>query len=138
MSAIPSTSSSTSSTSASQLTSNYLNLLITQLENQDPLNPMDNNQMTSQMAQLSELQQMQNMSTSFSQVLASTQLQYATSLIGKDVSYTPSGQTTAVSGQVQGVDTSSGQTMVVVNNQTVDPSLITDIWDATTTTSTGQ
>jgi hypothetical protein len=28
---------------------------------------------------------------------------------------------------------SSGQPMVVVNNQTVDPSLITDIWDATTT-----
>jgi flagellar basal-body rod modification protein FlgD len=133
VSSIPSTNSSTGSTSASQLTANYLNLLITQLQNQDPLNPMDNSQMTSQMAQLSELQQMQDMSTSFSQVLASTQLQYATSLIGKDVSYTPSGQTTAISGQVQGVEMSGGQPMAVVNNQMVDPSLITDIWDATTT-----
>jgi flagellar basal-body rod modification protein FlgD len=134
VSAIP----STSSTSASQITANYLNLLITQLQNQDPLNPMDNNQMTSQMAQLSELQQMENMSSTFSQVLSSTQLQYATSLIGKDVSYTPTGQTTAVTGQVQGVEMSSGTAMVIVNNQQVDPALITDIWNPTTTTTTGQ
>ena len=131
-------SSTSSTSSASQLTANYLNLLITQLKNQDPLSPMDNNQMTSQMAQLSELQQMESMSSSFSQVLASTQLQYATSLIGKDVSYTPTGETTATTGQVAGVEMSSGTAMVVVNNQLVDPSLITDIWDATTTTTTGQ
>jgi flagellar basal-body rod modification protein FlgD len=121
-----------SANSASQITANYLNLLITQLQNQDPLSPMDNNEMTSQMAQLSELQQMQNMSTSFSQVLASTQAQYATSLIGKEVSYIPSGQTSAVSGQVQGVEMVSGQAMVVVNNQQVDPSLIQTIQDAAT------
>jgi flagellar basal-body rod modification protein FlgD len=133
MSSVP----STSSTSASQITANYLNLLIAQLKNQDPMNPMDNNQMTSQMAQLSELQQMQNMSSSFSQVLASTQLQYATSLIGKDISYTPTGQTTAITGQVAGVEMSSGKPMAVVNNQLVDPSVITDIWDPSTTT-TGQ
>jgi flagellar basal-body rod modification protein FlgD len=131
--------SSVSSTgSASKLTANYLNLLITQLKNQDPLSPMDNSQMTSQMAQLSQLQQMESLSSSFSQVLASTQLQYATSLIGKDISYTPTGETTAVTGQVAGVEMSSGKPMAVVNNQLVDPSLITDIWDATTTTTTGQ
>ena len=119
--------------SASQISANYLNLLITQLQNQDPLNPMDNNQMTSQMAQLSQLQQMESMSSTFSQVLSSTQLQYATSLIGKDVSYIPTGQSASVTGQVQGVEMSSGQAMVVVNNQQVDPALITDIWNPTTT-----
>ncbi len=121
------TSSATNVGSASSITTNYLNLLITQMENQDPLDPMDNNQMTSQMAELSELQQMQNMSTSFSQVLSNSQLQYATSLIGKQVTYTPSGQTTAISGTVIAVQMVNSAPMVIVNNQQVDPALITTI-----------
>ena len=132
MSAIPSTTSATSADSASQITANYLNLLITQLQNQDPLDPMDNNEMTSEMAQLSELQQMQNMSSTFSQVLANTQAQYATSLIGAEVSYVPSGQTSAASGQVQGVEMVNGEAMLVVNNQQVDPSTIQTIQYMTT------
>ena len=118
--------------SAAEITANYLNLLITQMKNQNPLDPMDNNQMTSQMTQLSQLQQIEGLSGTFDKVLANTQLQYATSLIGKQVGYIPAGQSTMVGGQVQGVQGVDGQAMVIVNNQQVDPALIQVIQNAST------
>jgi flagellar basal-body rod modification protein FlgD len=97
---------------AGELQANYLNLLITQLRNQDPMSPMDNSQMTAQLAQLSQLEQMQNLNSSFSQVLTSQQALQATAMIGKTVSYTPAGATSAVSGTVTGVEVLDGQVWV--------------------------
>lgn len=74
-------------TSASQIQMDYMNLLITQLQNQNPLEPMDNDQMASQLAQFSQLQQLESMSGSFADVLATTNRNYANSLLGKNVTF---------------------------------------------------
>lgn len=73
--------------SAGDLRSSYMTLLITQLQNQNPLDPMDNNQMSSQLAQLSQLEQLEGMNKNFSKVLLSSQVQQATGMIGKDVTF---------------------------------------------------
>lgn len=81
-------STATSSvTSASNLQMDYMKLLVTQLQNQDPLEPMKNDQMAMQLAQYSQLQQLESMNSNFSSILDATQKSYASSLLGKTVSY---------------------------------------------------
>ena len=75
-------------TSANDMRLDYMKLLVAQLQNQNPLEPMDNKDMTAQLAQFSQLQQLEGMSTSFGKVLDSVQRGYASSLIGKEVSFT--------------------------------------------------
>jgi len=79
--------------SASNIQADYMKLLITQLQNQNPLEPLDNNEMASQLAQFSQLQQLESMNESFAKVLATTELAYANSLIGKEVSFIPETET---------------------------------------------
>jgi len=92
--------------SSSQQQVDYLNLMITQLRNQNPLDPMDNGQMATQLAQLSQLQQTEEMASTFKQVLLTTQMNYAQSLIGKQVSFVPAGGDTVTTALV----TAAGQT----------------------------
>jgi len=73
--------------SASKIQLDYMKLLVTQLQNQNPLEPMDNQEMASQLTQFSQLEQLESMSSSFAEVLDTTQRNYATSLIGKEVSF---------------------------------------------------
>ncbi len=92
--------------SASNIQMDYMKLLITQLQNQNPLEPLDNNEMASQLAQFSQLQQLESMNESFAKVLATTELTYANSLIGKEVSFmleTETGTTDITSGIVEQV-----------------------------------
>ena len=93
-------------TSASNIQMDYMNLLITQLQNQNPLEPLDNNEMAAQLAQFSQLQQLESMNTSFSDVLATTELSYANSLLGKEIAFmapNETGATDATSGVVEHV-----------------------------------
>ncbi len=76
-----------STPSAGGLQTDYMKLLVTQLQNQNPLEPLDNKDMSAQLAQFSQLQQTENLNTSFSKVLESVQRSYASSLIGKEVSF---------------------------------------------------
>ncbi len=76
-----------STASASTIQTDYMKLLVTQLQNQNPLEPLDNKDMSAQLAQFSQLQQTENLNTSFSKVLESVQRSYASSLIGKEVSF---------------------------------------------------
>ena len=76
-----------STPSAGALQMDYMKLLVTQLQNQNPLEPLDNKDMSAQLAQFSQLQQTENLNTSFSRVLESVQRSYASSLIGKEVSF---------------------------------------------------
>ncbi len=88
---------------ASEIQMDYMKLLVTQLQNQNPLEPLDNQEMASQLAQFSQLQQLENMNMSFADVLATSQRNFAESLIGKDVSFTAASESGAVevqSGQV--------------------------------------
>ncbi len=120
-------------TSASDIQMDYMTLLVTQLQNQNPLEPMDNQDMAAQLAQFSQLQQLETLNTSFSQVLESVQYDYASSLIGKQVSYETTaddGTTTTVTGEVAGVGTGmEGEITVTVDNQIVNLSDITSIQD---------
>ena len=114
-------------TSASQIQTDYMKLLITQLQNQNPLEPMDNDQMASQLAQFSQLQQMETLTSSFAQVLETTQRSYAASLIGKEVTFltvSDSGDTVTHTGVIEqilpdpegGVSLSSGQQVFGLND----------------------
>jgi flagellar basal-body rod modification protein FlgD len=91
---------------ASNIQTDYMKLLITQLQNQNPMEPLSNNEMASQLAQISQLQQLESMSESFAKVLATTELAYANSLLGKEVTFMPetgTGTTDITSGLVEQV-----------------------------------
>ncbi len=94
---------------ASSIQMDYMKLLIVQLQNQNPLEPLDNNEMASQLAQFSQLQQLESMNTSFAKVLATTELTYANSLLGKEVTFMPETTTGAA-------DITSGIVEQVYNN----------------------
>ena len=109
--------------SANDIRLDYMKLLVAQLQNQNPLEPMDNKDMTAQLAQFSQLQQLEGMNTSFGKVLDSVQRGYASSLIGKEVSFTVSaedGATQTRTGTVEEVAIGQdGQINLVVDDQKV-------------------
>ena len=108
--------------SASDMQMDYMKLLVTELQNQNPLEPMDNNQMASQLAQFSQLQQLERMNSNFASVLAVNELAYASTLIGKQVSFlyeTQSGDTELTSGSVERVTTDyDGKIVLTVGDET--------------------
>ncbi len=83
-------------TSSNKIQMDYIKLLVAELKNQNPLEPMDNNEMASQLAQFSQLQQLESMNTNFADLLNASKLNYANSLLGKEVSYY---ETDALSGE---------------------------------------
>jgi len=94
-------------TSSSQIQTDYMKLLVTQLQNQNPLEPMDNDEMASQLTLFSQLQQLETMNSSFAKVLETVEHNYATSLLGKEVSFvgeTESGTVDIISGIVEQID----------------------------------
>jgi flagellar basal-body rod modification protein FlgD len=112
------------SASASDMQMDYMRLLVTQLQNQNPLEPMDNSEMTAQLTQFSQLQQLEGMNTSFGRVLESVQRSYASSLIGREVSFKATAMDGAIetrTGQVQEVVMGKdGRVTLVVGDQQVD------------------
>lgn len=108
---------------ASNIQMDYMKLLITQLQNQNPLEPLDNNEMASQLAQFSQLQQLESMNESFAKVLATTELTYANSLLGKEVTFMPeteTGTTDITSGIVEQVyNNVDGEIFLRVGNLTL-------------------
>ncbi len=85
------------------------------------------------MAQFSQLQQTENLNTSFGQVLDSVQRSYASSLIGKQVSYSTQatdGTTQTGTGQVQQVTIGSdGAILLAVDSQSVNLADVASIRD---------
>ena len=99
-------SDTSSIASASSITSDYMKILVTQLQNQNPLEPMDNNEMAAQLAQLSQLSQIEQMNTTFTNVLSTVQKNYASSLVGKEITFLAEdldGSVTLTSGLVEEV-----------------------------------
>ena len=135
-------SSSTSTSSASTYTddtssritqkalgeSDFLKLLTTQMENQDPLNPTSDTDQIAQLAQFSSLQSMNSL-------LTNSQLQGASSIIGKNVTLS---DTTAgtVTGTVQSAELDSGTVYVTISGSKYAYSEITKIEPATTSSTT--
>lgn len=126
-----STVSSTSS--ASDIQMDYMTLLVTQLQNQNPMDPMDNQEMAAQLAQFSQLQQLETLNASFSGALDMAQRSYASSLIGKEVSFdvtSEDGTSATVTGEVGEVAVGDdGQIVLAVGDQTVSLSDVTSIRD---------
>ena len=110
--------------SASDMQMDYMKLLVTQLQNQNPLEPLDNKDMTAQLAQFSQLQQIENLNTSFGKILESVQRSYASSLIGKEVSFRAAAADGTIETRTGGVEEVSigdtGQIILTVDNQRVD------------------
>ena len=115
--------SSSAINSASDIQMNYMKLLITQLQNQNPLEPMDNNEMASQLAQFSQLQQLETMNSSFADVLSTAERNYASSLIGKEISFeseNDDGTQQTTSGIVKEViNNIDGKTVLVTGNNKI-------------------
>jgi flagellar basal-body rod modification protein FlgD len=109
-------------TSAGDIQADYMKLLVTQLQNQNPLEPLDNNEMASQLAQFSQLQQLESLNSNFARVLAATELTYANSLIGKEVSFvsqTEAGTTEIATGIVeQVISNADDEILLVASDQT--------------------
>jgi flagellar basal-body rod modification protein FlgD len=109
--------------SASDIQMNYMKLLITQLQNQNPLEPMDNDEMASQLAQFSQLQQLETMNSSFADVLSTTERNYASSLIGKEISFkseNDDGTQEITSGIVaEVINNIDGKTVLVTGNNKI-------------------
>ncbi len=128
---------SITATSAQSIKFDYLNLLVTQMRNQNPLEPMSNDQMTAQLAQLSSLEQLENinsnlaqlseLNTSFAKVLEDSQLNYARSLVGKQVSYL-NGETDNIEmGYVEQIELNSEGYKLRIGNKLIDVDQITSV-----------
>ena len=121
--------------SASKQQLDYMTLLVTQLQNQNPLEPMDNQQMAAQLAQFSQLQlteemngnietmnsTMEDMNTSFQGAMLMAELDFAQSLLGKEVSFYSGYYEQIVSGQVQKLSIIDGQPMLEVHARVTLP-----------------
>jgi len=119
--------------SASDIQMDYMKLLVTQLRYQNPLEPLNNNEMASQLAQLSQLQQLESMNSRFAQVLANIERTYASSLIGKEVSYIKNGDSDSneiETGTVEKViNDFDGKVAVVIDGHTVTLENIVSVED---------
>ncbi len=119
--------------SSSDIQADYMKLLVTQLRNQNPLEPLDNKDMSAQLAQFSQLQQVENLNTSFSKVLESVQRSYASSLIGKEISFkapAKDGSVEIKTGQVEEVTLGTdGEILLTVGDQQVKLADVTSIRD---------
>jgi flagellar basal-body rod modification protein FlgD len=137
MSSVAAASSSSSSTYVDNTTarvaqktlgqSDFLKLLTTQMQNQDPMNPVSD---TEQIAQLAQFQSLQSMNS----LLTNSQMQSASSIIGKNVTITDTNGTT--NGTVDSVQLNSGTVYVTVNGQSYAYTSITQVQPAVTTTTT--
>lgn len=104
--------------SATTQLTNYMTLLITELQNQNPLEPMSNQQMAQQLAQFTQLEMtgemnsnietmnstMGAMNSTFQSTLLMAELDYARSLLGKQVTFYSNEYDQSITGQVHKIN----------------------------------
>lgn len=109
--------------SATQQKLDFMTLLVTELQNQNPLEPMNHQQMASQLAQFSQLEltenmtdnmttmtkTMESMNGSFQGSMLMAQMDYAKSLLGKQITFYDETLGTDLLGQVNKVTFKDGQ-----------------------------
>lgn len=78
----------------------FLKLLVAQMRNQDPTNPMDPTQYVTQLATFSQVEQSVQINTKLADILATSQLSQASSVIGKELT-SADGSTTGVVKEVK-------------------------------------
>jgi flagellar basal-body rod modification protein FlgD len=101
----PTTTASAATQAASNLVdyNSFLRLLVAQMKNQDPMNPTDSTQYLSQLASFSSVEQQVQTNAKLDQLINSSGLNQADSLLGHTVSNTDG----SVSGKVVSVTYSS-------------------------------
>lgn len=100
---VDSSTSSSSSQSSSKTNVDYesfLTLLVAELKNQDPTKPMDSTDFVAQLATFSQVEQTIQTNTKLDQMLQSSALSQADSLIGREIT-TADGDTTGVVSEVK-------------------------------------
>ena len=106
----------------------FMKILMTQLTAQDPMNPMKDTEFIAQMANFSSLEQMRGLSQSFTAYSSSQQMATAPLYLGCEVTVKdPSSQNGEIKGTVESVTVKDGAPALVINGQTYDPKLITNI-----------
>jgi flagellar basal-body rod modification protein FlgD len=107
----------------------FLKILAGQIRGQNPLEPMKDTEFIAQMAQFSQLEQITNLAKDMKALAMSGQLSQGASLMGKNVTYLPTGATTPVSGVVESLRVGGdGRSLsLVVNGVDVDVSLVTTV-----------
>ncbi len=104
----------------------FLNLLVTQLRNQDPLNPTDSSQFATQLAQFSTLEELQKLNGSFSDMLTLQQLSGGSSLIGRTITFLPTGGS-ATQGVVSSLGVQNGKVLLLINGNNVPLDQVTGV-----------
>ncbi|MEH7356548.1 flagellar hook assembly protein FlgD [Neobacillus drentensis] len=104
----------------------FLKILVTQLANQDPSSPLQDKDFIAQMATFSSLEQMTNLNIAFGK-FANSQINQYTAAIGKEISWTPNGATSPVTGVVTGVSSQDGNYFYLVGKEKVPSYLVTEI-----------
>lgn len=102
----------------------FLQLLVAQLQNQDPLDPISNQDFIAQLATLNNVQGLQNLNASFGEMLKLQQLTQGADLIGKNVTYTPTGESESKTGTVSSVVVQDGNYVLEVGTDRVGLSQI--------------
>ena len=104
----------------------FLELLVTQLQNQDPLDPVKNEDFAAQLAQFSALEQMENLNTSFTGFMQLSQVQSASSMIGREVEWKDADSITQ-SGVVEKISITANGMNLIVNGQAVPVDRISEV-----------
>jgi len=112
----------------------FLRILTTQLSNQDPSNPLQDRDFIAQMATFSSLEQMTNLNKTVEQFASSqmSQMSQYTNAIGKEITWTPAGNTAPVTGMVTGVSTQNGNFYYIVGEEKIPTAQVTEIKQAAT------
>jgi flagellar basal-body rod modification protein FlgD len=112
----------------------YLNLLVTELRNQNPLDPMEQKDMAAQLAQFSQLElteemngnlgsmneTMSTMNTSFEGAMMMVKMDYAKSMLGKDILFNDEATGVNYIGHVQKVSFSNGEPVLTTQVSTAN------------------
>jgi flagellar hook assembly protein FlgD len=119
--------------SATNQVMDYMTLLITELQNQNPLEPLDNQQMAQQLAQFSQLEMteemnnnietmnstMGTMNSTFQGTLLMAELDYARSLLGKQVTFYSNDYDQIITGQVRRINIIDNKPNLEVHGKTI-------------------
>lgn len=106
----------------------FLKILTTQLAHQDPSSPLQDKDFIAQMATFSSLEQMTNLNKAFEQfAISQNNIGNYASMIGKEVSWTPFGETTTKTGVVEGVSSEYGYHYYIVGKEKIPVEIISEI-----------
>jgi len=111
----------------------FLKLLAVQFQNQDPMQPMDDTAFIAQMAQFTALDQSSSMLQQMTQLGNTQAATTANSYIGRSVTL-DTGNGTTTTGDVTGVDLTTGTPLLIVGDTTYPLSAVLRVEPGTTPT----